>query len=132
MPNPGYRAKGLSQTKFPPKKPTIESHQITTITGDGYDRVAFEGMNMAIKAAGALPFVVGTKRSPIYAEEQSPDSSDGVVADHMYDGQRSTIFDATFVPGGSHVSTLSKNGQLRFWIVESFGAPQSSRSWRSL
>jgi catalase len=121
MPNPGHRAKGLSQTEFPSEKPTIESRRIAIIIGDGYDQVAFEGMKMAIKAAGALAFVIGTKRSPIYAQGQSPENSDGVIADHMYDGQRSTMFDATFVPGGSHITTLSKNGQLRFWIVESFG-----------
>ncbi|KAJ6178556.1 hypothetical protein N7519_009017 [Penicillium mononematosum] len=120
-PNHGRRAKGLSQTEFPPEKPTIESRRIAILIGDGYDQVAFTGMKVAIKAAGALPFVIGTKRSPIYAQGESPETSDGVVADHMYDGQRSTMFDATFVPGGSHITTLSKNGQLRFWIVESFG-----------
>ncbi|KAJ5247981.1 hypothetical protein N7489_002675 [Penicillium chrysogenum] len=120
-PNHGRSAKGLSQTEFPPEKPTIESRRIAILIGDGYDQVAFTGMKVAIKAAGALPFVIGTKRSPIYAQGQSPETSDGVIADHMYDGQRSTMFDATFVPGGSHITTLSKNGQLRFWIVESFG-----------
>ncbi|KAJ5581367.1 hypothetical protein N7450_007668 [Penicillium hetheringtonii] len=119
--NPGHRAKGLSQTEFAPVKPTIESRRVAILIGDGYDQVAFVGIKMAIKAAGALPFVIGTKRSPIYAKGQSPENSDGVIADHMYDGQRSTMFDATFIPGGSHVTTLSKIGQLRFWIVESFG-----------
>lgn len=119
--NPGHRAKGLSQTEFPAEKPTIASRRIAIIIGDGYDQVSFTGMKTAIKAAGALPFVIGTKRSPIYAQGQSRESSDGVIADHMYDGQRSTMFDATFIPGGSHVTTLMKNGQLRFWIVEAFG-----------
>ncbi|KAJ5982769.1 hypothetical protein N7451_012869 [Penicillium sp. IBT 35674x] len=81
MPNPGHCAKGLSQTEFPPKKPTIESRRIAIIIGDGYDRIAFEGMKTAIKAAGALPFVIGTKRSPVYAEGQSSESSGGVVAE---------------------------------------------------
>ncbi|KAJ5985746.1 hypothetical protein N7499_007963 [Penicillium canescens] len=121
MPNPGNRAKGLSQTEFLPEKPTIESRRIAILIGDGFDQVAFTGMKMAIKAAGALPFVIGTKRSPIYAQGQSSENSDGVIADHMYDGQRSTMFDATFIPGGSHITTLLKNGQLRFWVVESFG-----------
>ena len=120
-PNPGHRAKGLSQVEFMPEKPTIASRRIAILVGDGYDQVAFTGMKTAIKAAGALPFVIGTKRSPIYAHGQSSETSDGIVADHMYDGMRSTMFDATFVPGGSHVTTLAKNGQIRFWIVESFG-----------
>ncbi|KAJ5594701.1 uncharacterized protein N7459_000909 [Penicillium hispanicum] len=121
MPNPGRHAKGLSQTEFAPKSATIESRRVAILIGDGYDQVAFTGMKMALKAAGALPFVIGMKRSPIYAHGQSPETSDGVVADHMYDGQRSTMFDATFIPGGPHITTLLKNGQLRFWIVESFG-----------
>lgn len=120
-PNPGHRAKGLSQTEFRAEKSTIASRRIAIIIGDGYDQVAFMGTKAAIKAAGALPIVIGTKRSPIYAQGQSRESSEGVIADHMYDGQRSTMFDATFIPGGSHVTTLLKNGQLRFWIVESFG-----------
>ncbi|KAL4770838.1 catalase A [Aspergillus nidulans var. acristatus] len=119
--NHGKTSVRLSQLDFPPKAPGIISRRIAIIIGDGYDKIAFNGMKAAILAAQALPFVIGTKRSPIYAQGEDKNSSKGVVPDHMYDGMRSTMFDATFIPGGSHVETLQKNGQIRYWIAETFG-----------
>ncbi|KAI9042323.1 catalase catA [Aspergillus affinis] len=119
--NHGKRSKNLSQTEFPAKEPTIASRRIAIIIGDGYDPVAFSGIKAAVTAAGALPFIIGTKRSPIYADGENKDTAKGVIADHQYDGQRSTMFDATFIPGGPHVSVLKTNGQIRYWITETFG-----------
>ena len=31
------------------------------------------------------------------------------------------MFDATFIPGGPHVESLKANGQIRYWIIETFG-----------
>ncbi|PLB40327.1 catalase catA [Aspergillus candidus] len=120
-PNPGHTAPGLSQTDFTPRKPTIESRRIAILIGDGYDPVSFNAIKTAVLAANALPFVIGMKRSAIYAAGESPSTSKGVIPDHQYDGQRSTMFDATFVPGGSHVETLKNTGQIRYWIAEAFG-----------
>lgn len=119
--NHGKKSVRLSQLDFEPKIPGIVSRRIAIIIGDGYDKVAFNGMKAAITAAQALPFVIGTKRSPIFAEGESKDNSKGVVPDHQYDGQRSTMFDATFIPGGSHIKSFKANGQLRHWVSESFG-----------
>ncbi|KAL4895613.1 catalase A [Aspergillus ambiguus] len=119
--NHGKTAPGLSQTEFLPKKPTIESRRIAIIIGDGYDPVAFSAIKSAVTAANALPFVIGLKRSAIYADGESKETSKGVIPDHQYDGQRSTMFDATFIPGGPHVSRLRNNGQIRYWITETFG-----------
>jgi catalase len=119
--NHGRRAPHLSQTEFIPKQPTIMSRRIAIIIGDGYDPVAFTGMKTAIKAAMALPFIIGTKRSAIYADGEDRSASKGIVPDHHYDGQRSTMFDATFIPGGPHVATLRQNGQIKYWISETFG-----------
>ncbi|MBE3042619.1 catalase, partial [Candidatus Bathyarchaeota archaeon] len=119
--NHGKKSVRLSQLDFSPKAPGIISRRIAILISDGYDMIAFNGMKAAILAAQALPFVIGTKRSAIYADGESRDSSKGVIPDHQYDGQRSTMFDATFIPGGSHVKTLKPNGQLRYWISESFG-----------
>ncbi|KAL4984871.1 catalase A [Aspergillus falconensis] len=120
-PNHGKTSVRLSQFDFKPKVPGIISRRVAIIIGDGYDKVAFNGMKAAIVAAQALPFVIGTKRSPIYAQGEDKNNSKGVVPDHMYDGMRSTMFDATFIPGGSHIETLQKNGQIRYWIAETFG-----------
>ncbi|RHZ46979.1 catalase catA [Aspergillus thermomutatus] len=119
--NHGRRAPRLSQTEFPAKTPTIASRRIAIIIGDGYDPVAFTGMKTAIKAASALPFIIGTKRSAIFADGEDKTSSKGVIPEHHYDGQRSTMFDATFIPGGPHVAALRQNGQIKYWISETFG-----------
>ncbi|KAL5359048.1 catalase-like domain-containing protein [Aspergillus floccosus] len=119
--NHGKKAPGLSQTEYTPKKPTIESRRVAILIGDGYDPIAFSAIKSAVTAANALPFVIGTKRSAIYADGETKETSKGVIPDHQYDGQRSTMFDATFIPGGPHVPTLRKNGQIRYWITEAFG-----------
>lgn len=121
--NHGRRAPRLSQTEFMPQTPTIESRRIAILIADGFNSVAFNGIKMAIKAAGALPFVIGTKRSPIFPDgvDRSSPAASGITPDHQYDGMRSTMFDATFVPGGPHVQTLVKIGQIRYWIAETFG-----------
>ncbi|PYH89084.1 catalase A [Aspergillus ellipticus CBS 707.79] len=121
LPNHGRRTIRLSQTEFPPKSPTIATRRIAILLADGYDPVSFTALKSAIAAAGALPFIISPKRSPIYADGESPQSATGVTPDHQYDGQRSTMFDATFIPGGPHVNALRKIGQLRYWIAESFG-----------
>jgi catalase len=119
--NHGRKAKGLSQVDFAPKTPTIATRRIAIIIGDGFDSVAFNGVYTAVQAAGALPFVIGTKRQPVFADGVDPQTGKGVTPDHQYDGMRSTMFDATFIPGGSHIKTLAKNGQIRYWIAETFG-----------
>ncbi|KAK9387433.1 catalase-like domain-containing protein [Lipomyces mesembrius] len=121
MQNHGKKAGGISQVDFAPKKPTIASRRIAIIISDGFDLFAFAGVKGAVTAAGALPFVIGNRRQPIFADGEDKSSSEGVIPDHQYDGVRSTMFDATFIPGGPHVQTLSKNGQIRHWIAESFG-----------
>lgn len=120
-PNHGKTAPRLSQAEFVPEKPTIASRRIAIIVADGYDPVAFTALKTAILASSALPLVIGLKRSPIYAEGESKSTSQGIIPDHQYDGQRSTMFDATFIPGGSHVTTLRQNNQICYWIMEAFG-----------
>lgn len=120
-PNHGKTAPHLSQVEFVPAKPTIASRRIAIIIADGYDHVAFTALKTAILASSALPLVIGLKRSPIYAEGESKSTSQGIIPDHQYDGQRSTMFDATFIPGGSHVTALRQNNQICYWIMEAFG-----------
>ncbi|EEP78713.1 catalase A [Uncinocarpus reesii 1704] len=123
-PNKGEKTINLSQAELNQKyaaTPSIKSRRIAILIGDGYDAVAFVSAKTAIKAAGALPFIIGTKRQAIFADHEDPNKEKGVIPDHHYDGQRSTMFDATFVPGGSHVKNIGKIGQIRHWIAESFG-----------
>jgi catalase len=121
-PNPGKKAKNLSQLDFLPKTPTIKSRRIAIIIADGYDPIAFNAMYGAIKAQSALPFVIGPRRSAIFSANEDSSSSKGIVPDHHLEGQRSTMFDAIFVPGGQKsIQTLSKNGRALHYIREAFG-----------
>ncbi|KAH0838533.1 hypothetical protein J3R83DRAFT_6852 [Lanmaoa asiatica] len=46
----------------------------------------------------------------------------GVFADHHFEGQRSTLFDAIYIPSGAeHVRALAKNGRVVHWVREAFG-----------
>ncbi|KAK8116888.1 catalase [Apiospora kogelbergensis] len=120
--NHGKQAKGLSQTEFGPKKPTIESRRIAIIIADGYDATAYNSVKAAITAAGALPFTMAPRRSEIYPAGAEKKAGSGVVPDHHLEGMRSTMFDAVFVPGGAEsIKTLSKSGRAIHWVREAFG-----------
>lgn len=114
--NKGQKTINVSQLDFMPEKPTIASRRIAILIGDGFDHASYQGMKAAITAAGALPFTIGTKRQPVKSA-----TGETVKPDHSFPGMRSTLFDATYLPGGSHIGALSKLGNARFWITEAFG-----------
>lgn len=121
-PNHGKKAKGLSQFDFPAMQPTIASRRVAIIIADGYDPVAFTAVKSAVAAASALPFVIGTKRSEVFAAGQAKQPGKGVRPDHHLEGFRSTMVDALFVPGGREsVDTLQKSGRALHWLREAFG-----------
>lgn len=121
-PNHGKKAKGLSQLEYAPVKPTIATRRIAIIIADGYDSVAFQSVKAAAGAAGAVPFIIGTKRSEIFSAGQKKEQGKGVKPDHHLEGFRSTMVDAVFVPGGREsVDTLKKNGRALHWVREAFG-----------
>lgn len=123
QPNHGKKAKNLSQLDFLPKHgPTIETRRVAIIIADGYDPVAYNGIKAALKAAKALPFTIGPRRSPIYAAGEEKGTGKGVTPDHHLEGMRSTMFDSVFIPGGADsVATLRKNGRALHWVREAFG-----------
>ncbi|PNP59774.1 hypothetical protein THARTR1_00653 [Trichoderma harzianum] len=119
--NHGKKAKGLSQMEYLPDEPIIASRRIGIIVADGYDPIAFNAIYGAIQGAKAIPLVIGTHRSETFADGEGQ-SSKGIVPDHHLEGQRSTMFDALFVPGGKQaIETLSKNGRALHYIREAFG-----------
>lgn len=122
MSNHNKKTRGVSQFDFMPSTPTIESRRIAVIIADGYDADAFNAANAAVKAAGAVPFVIGTRRAETFPAGADRKPGSGVVPDHHLEGQRSTMFDAIFVPGGAGaVATLCKSGRALHWIREAFG-----------
>jgi catalase len=115
--NHGKTAKGVSQLYFAPENPTIKSRRIAILVADGFDGVAVQGLRVALEVCGALPFVIGPRRGSIKAS--GPGS---VQADHHFEGQRSTLFDAVFIaPGAQSVGTLAQDGRVVHWVREAFG-----------
>ncbi|EEY16636.1 catalase-1 [Verticillium alfalfae VaMs.102] len=121
-PNHGKKASGLSQFDYIPSTPTIASRRVAIVIADGYDATAFNAAKAAVTAASALPFVIGTRRSEIYPAGAEKKPGNGVVPAHHLEGQRSTMFDALFLPGGEEsFKTLRKSGRAMHWIREAFG-----------
>ncbi|KAI5812780.1 catalase-like domain-containing protein [Pyronema omphalodes] len=117
-PNHGKKAPHLSQAEFKPFTPTIATRRIAILIADGFDLATFTAIRAAFKAQGAVTFVIAPRRHMIYPEG----SSEGVMPDHHFEGQRSTMFDATFVcPGTNAILTLRECGRAIHWIRETFG-----------
>lgn len=121
-PNHGQRTKGISQFEFMPKVPTIKSRRIAILISDGFDLRVVETMKGALLAAGAVPFVIGERRGAIYGAGEEKGSGKSLFADHHLEGQRSTMFDALFIPGGAEsVKALASSGRALQWVLEAFG-----------
>lgn len=114
--NRGLKSKGLSQLEYLPDTANIVTRRVAILIADGFDQTSYAGMKSALKEQGAFVFTIGPRRQAIKAA-----TGEEVVPDHHFPGMRSTLFDATFVPGGKqHIETLSRNGNAKYWITESF------------
>lgn len=113
--NKGQKDKGLSQLEYLPKTPTIATRRIAILLADGFDYSAYTTMKDVLTKHNAFVFTIGAQRQGVPSE-----TGETVTPDHHFSGMRSTLFDATFIPGGKHVAALRKNGVAKFWITESF------------
>lgn len=122
-PNHGQKTPTLSQLYYAPKEPTIKSRRIAILVADGFDLAQVEGLRAAIKAGSATSWVIGPRRGWVYPEGAVVGSGKGGVwADHHFEGQRSTLFDAFVVPAGAKsAQALAENGRAIHWIREAFG-----------
>ncbi|KAG1757287.1 catalase-like domain-containing protein [Suillus lakei] len=117
----GEKSKGLSQLDFLPKEPTIVSRRIAILISDGFNAVEMQAVRAALTSAKAVCYLIGPRRNhirPMTGQDFGP----GVFADHHFDSQRSTLFDAIYIPSGEeHVKTLANNGRVVHWVREAFG-----------
>lgn len=121
-PNHGRSTIRLSQFEFMPKTPSIKSRRIAILVADGFDLPTVETFRVAMKAGGATTWMIGPRRNKIYGAGQTPGKDEGLAMDHHFESQRSTMFDALFIPGGAeHARTLASNGRVIHWILEAFG-----------
>ncbi|KAG5938253.1 catalase A [Claviceps monticola] len=118
----GKKTVRLSQLEFVPERVIIATRKVAILIADGYDPIAYTAIVAALKAAQAIPVVLGPRRSPIFAAGEDKASAKGVMPDHHFEGQRSTMFDAVFIPGGKQsVDTLIKMGRVTHYVREAFG-----------
>lgn len=119
--NHGRKSALLSQLDFPPKQTTIATRRVAILIADGYDSVAYKAVVDGLKAAQAIPYTIGPKRSAIFAAGEDKATSKGVQPAHHFEGMRSTMFDAVFVPGGAaSIATLRQSGRAIHWVREAF------------
>ncbi|KAI0032313.1 catalase-like domain-containing protein [Vararia minispora EC-137] len=117
----GKQSASLSQIYYAPKKPTIKSRRIAILIADGFSKIEVESIRTLLKTAGAFPFLISMRRSKIYPADEKGDDL-GVFADHHFEGQRSTLFDAILVPSGqASADILMASGRCIHWVREAFG-----------
>jgi len=80
---------------------------IAIIIGEGFNFTEYEAVKDALSPAGAFVFTIEPKRQPIKSS-----TDQGVSPDHHFEGMRSTTLDSFYIPGGSHVSPLTKHGRV--------------------
>ncbi|KAK7026329.1 catalase [Favolaschia claudopus] len=112
----------LSQGYYMPKKPTIKSRRVAILVADGFNGAEVEAMKALLKAGGAVPFMIGPRRGKIWPAGKSFGGEGGVLMDHHFEGQRSTLFDALLIPSGQQsADTLVASGRCIHWVREAFG-----------
>lgn len=120
--NHGKATPTLSQLYYMPKEPTIKSRRIAILVADGFHLAEVEAMRAALKVGQATIWIIGPRRGWIYPAGHVVGKGTGVWADHHYEGQRSTLFDAFVVPSGAeHAQKLAQNGRCIHWLREAFG-----------
>lgn len=120
--NLGKSTPTLSQTYYAPKEPTIKSRRIAILLADGFNLLEVQALRAALKSLGATSWVIGPRRGDVYPAGQDVGVGKGLFADHHYEGQRSTMFDAFIIPSGAaHAQKLAENGRTIHWVREAFG-----------
>lgn len=116
--NAGQMAPKLSQLEFLPKTPMIATRRIAILVADGFELSEVLAVRTALAAAKATTWIIGPRRASVKSEGEG----EGLVADHHFEGQRSTAFDALYIPSGAeHAKSLVGNGRAIHWIREAFG-----------
>ncbi|KZT23752.1 catalase [Neolentinus lepideus HHB14362 ss-1] len=121
-PNHGKKDGTLSQTHYIPLEPTIKSRRIAILVADGFNGSEVLAMRAALKVGMATTWLIGPRRGKVYPTGQKVGEGQGMTADHHFEGQRSTLFDALIIPSGAeHVQKLAANGRAVHWVREAFG-----------
>ncbi|KAK5224180.1 catalase 1 [Exophiala xenobiotica] len=115
-----HSSKALAQSYYLPPVPTIETRRVAILITDGFASQDFAAMMAALEAARAFPYIIGSRRSLMKPADASASGAQCVMPAHHFEGLRSTMVDAVFVPNGSHVTELCRNGRAVQWVREAF------------
>ena len=114
----GKKTIHISQTEFMPEKPLIKSRRIAILVADGFDTEVVEELRAAMKVGSASTFIIGPRKGKIFGTN----GKTSLMADHHFEGQRSTLFDALFIASGAKsAERLKKDGRVIHWVREAFG-----------
>ena len=119
--NHGKSSKSLSQLYYAPKSPTIVERRIAILVADGFNLDEVNAVRSGLSSAKARTFIIGPHRGEIRPSGAGRDARKGIKADHHFEGQRSTLFDALYIPSGHHINELAKNGRAVQYVREAFG-----------
>ena len=121
--NRGKESAPLSQRYYAPKKPTIASRRIAILVADGFNIAEVEAVRAMLASEKATTWIIGPRRGKVYAAlSGKSDVGACLVADHHFEGQRSTLFDALYIPSGvEHAKRLNESGRVIHWVREAFG-----------
>jgi catalase len=121
-PNHGKKDVTISQDFYIPSTPTVKGRRVAILVADGFNTLEVEAVRVLFKSAMTMTWVVGPRRNTVYPEGQAVGTGIGLHADHHFEGQRSTMFDAIYIPSGAeHAKKLASNGRAIHWIREAFG-----------
>ncbi|KAF8626349.1 hypothetical protein AX15_005006 [Amanita polypyramis BW_CC] len=112
----------LSQAYYAPKSPMIATRRVAILIEDGFNMPEVQTIRTTLASAKVISRLIGPRQGKIFAAGESVGSGEGLVADHHFEGQRSTMFDAVLIPSGEeHANALTKTGRVIHWIREAFG-----------
>jgi catalase len=120
--NHGKRSDFLSQTHYVPKHPLIAGRRVAILVADDFNLDEVNAVRSALSSVNAKAIIIGPRRGEIYSEGAGRDIKGSTIrADHHFEGQRSTLFDAIFIPSGRHIYRLAENGRAIQYVKEAFG-----------
>ncbi len=93
----------------------IKTRQVAAVLADGFDAAQVNALKARLTAQGALLKVV----SPTLNQVKGSDGT-AVTPDKSYRTGASVLFDAVYVPGGSHIEALKTHGNALHFINEAF------------
>jgi catalase len=96
------------------KKPGVATLKVAILAAEGFDYQALQQIREAVEEAGGRTMIVSKFLGTLKGEGGE------VEVDKSYVTTASVLFDALFIPGGTHVETLKKQGEAVHFANEVF------------